>query len=514
MELQPKTYPDTLDDQVAALAADECVERLTASRACLADDPHRPLYHFSAPEALMNDPNGLCRWRGRYHLFYQFGLKGPYDRIMWGHAVSDDLVHWRDLPPALYPDREKSCFSGQALVEDDRVIVIYHGVDAGTCIATANDPLLLNWRKHPDNPVIPIVPVDDDGAPYRLFDPCIWREHDGYYALSGTYSRGTIRVDCRGAEYLFHSKDLAEWEHLGKLIEFGFHNEPGEDGAVPNFLPIGHGRHMLLFFSHKRAAQYLVGTYDPVAHRFEPESHGRMTFGPWCIGSLHAPSAMVDEDGRVLAIFNVRDGKPWDDWTNVMTLPRCLSLADDHALRIEPAGRTDVLRFDHRAADPMEIPGNGEIVLEHVRGKAMEIEAVIEPGTSREVGLYVFRAPDGAERTRISLLHREGQRPGTSRLQIDATESSLREDVYGRPPEAGPFELDEGEPLHLRIFVDRSIVEVFANGRQSLTLRAYPQRDDSTGVSVFARGGSARLVSLDAWQMRSVWPELKMLEGK
>ena len=108
------------------------------------------------------------------------------ERVHWGHTVSEDLVHWRDLPIALYPDQEKDCFSGQTVAEPDRVIAIYHGTQPGNCIATASDPLLLNWTKHLDNPVIPIVPIHEKGAPYRVYDPCIWKGDDGYYALSGT----------------------------------------------------------------------------------------------------------------------------------------------------------------------------------------------------------------------------------------------------------------------------------------------------------------------------------------
>ena len=87
---------------------------------------------------------------------------------------------------------------------------------------------------------------------------------------------------------------------------------------------------------------------------------------------------------------------------------------------------------------------------------------------------------------------------------------------FGRRPAKpfGPLRLGEDEPLRLRVFIDRSVIEVFANGRQCLTLRAYPQREDSRGISVFARGGEAKLASLDVWQMRSVWPELKETEGR
>ena len=232
--LSGKAYPNTLDEQMQMLESDDDLAEFRQTRERLADDPHRPLYHFSPPGSRMNDPNGLCVWQGRYHMFYQYVPAGQ-ERVHWGHTVSDDLVRWRDLPIALYPDREKDCYSGQTLVEADRVIAIYHGTQAGNAIATSSDPLLLNWKKHPGNPVIPIVPVDENGVPYRVFDPCIWREDDGYYSLSGVYWHGGRRIDCRGVAHVFRSPDLTHWEHVGPLIEAGLDTEPGEDYAVPNF---------------------------------------------------------------------------------------------------------------------------------------------------------------------------------------------------------------------------------------------------------------------------------------
>ena len=97
---------------------------------------------------------------------------------------------------------------------------------------------------------------------------------------------------------------------------------------------------------------------------------------------------------------------------------------------------------------------------------------------------------------------------------IDVSQASLSSEVASRTPEIGPLYLKDSEPLRLRVFIDRSIIEVFANGRQCLTLRAYPTRQDSTGVSVFARGSEASLVLLHAYQMKSVWPDLKDQEGR
>jgi len=501
------------EKELKTLEGNKELKRFGESRKRLATDPYRPLYHFSPPENNMNDPNGLCQWRGRYHLFYQF-LPENQKRWHWGHAVSKDLIHWYDLPVAIRPDRENDCFSGQTLVEENRVIAIYHGTKVGNMIAIASDSLLLDWRKHPNNPVIPIVPVDEKGYPYHVFDPCIWREEDGYYSVSGTYKDGRLWINCRGVVHLFHSKDLANWRYLGPLVEGGFYTDPGEDHAVPNFLPISSTKHMLLFFSHKRASQYYIGVYDRKTHRFHPEFHGRFNYGPIAIGSLHAPSATIDSKGRLIAIFNVKEGKKREEWNDVMTLPRRLSLAPDNTLRIEPVKEVTSLRFNHQHIGPLEIPANREVKLPNIHGKAMELKAIFNVRSAREVGLYVFQSPDGSEQTRISFYHNTGLYSPLSALQIDVSESSLRSDVFARTPEIAPFTLKDGEPLELHIFIDRSIVEVFANKRQCLTVRVYPQRKDSNGVSVFARGDSAKLVSFDAWQMHAIWPELKDMEGK
>jgi len=529
--MAPAPFPLTLEGQLRALADNAEVQDYSAERERLADDPARPLYHFSPPGEWMNDPNGLCQWGGRYHLFYQYnrdrlepiGSPREHRGISWGHAVSDDLVNWRDLPIALRPvGAELGCYSGQTLVDGDRVIATYHAPFAGNVITIASDPLLLNWEHPSFNPAIPGETDPDkvgvchgpDGD-YLLFDPCIWVEEDGYYALSGTYRDGTRSVDCLGVAHIFYSPDLSEWQWLGPMVSDDQLAGPGEDMAVPNFWPISDDKHMLLLFSHKRAGRYYIGSYDRVAHRFTPETHGRMNYGPWTVGSLHAPSATVDDSGRYLGIFNVKEGRDRRDWNDVMTLPRHYWLAGDDTLRMAPVPELEGQRFDEVHAPAGELAANSEQLLENVSGQAIEIEAVIEPGGAREVGLTVLRSPDGAERTRISFfapLHDRRANPGW--LQIDTAQSTLADDVHGRPPEQGPLALDADEALHLRVFVDRSIIEVFANDKQCLTLRVYPSRADSNGVSLFARGGAARLRSLKAWQMRSVWPELKPFEGR
>ena len=532
--LKGKIYPDRLAEQLTALETDETLVSYKKQREQMAKDPYRPIYHMSSLSS-MGDPNGLCQWQGRYHLFYQFGPEGS-NRCHWGHCYADDLVHWRDLPPALYPDTELHCFSGQTLVEDERVIAIYHGKESGNSTATATDPLLLNWEKHPDNPVIPNLKTDEYERPYNVFDPCIWKEEDGYYSISGTSIDGYIRERRRSASHLFYSKDLSQWKYLHPLLIDDVFCDLGEDGAVPNFLPIGHGKHILLLFSHKRAARYYIGEYDRGTHRFTPEYHGRINHGPFGGGHVACPSATIDSNGRCITILNCADGRqgPQSEWGRCMTLPWQLSLQEDTMLAIEPVDEVKSLRYNHDRFADIALSANEERVLDSVGGRAIELDLTVEMGTAREVGVYVLRSPNGRERTKISI-YNHGHPKTNDSLQIDTSHASLRTDLVGKPPETAPFYVGTDRRIRLRAFIDRSLIEVFAdNGeckaewafprkgidkifplfsRQCAVARAYPEREDSNGISLFSIGGEAQIVSLDVWQMRSIWPELKYQEG-
>ena len=531
--LAPKyTFPDTLGEQEAQLRDNPMVRRMAASRKAMEGDPHRPLYHFVSPENTLNDPNGLCFWQGRWHLFYQ-GYPPEDPRPHWGHAVSDDLVHWRDLPYAIYPDPEECCFSGGALVEDDRVIAIYHGTQVGNMVAVSSDPLLLNWEKVTGGPVIPIQEHDGSPRKYTVFDPCIWKKDGVYYSLSG----GTLTDGPAGqriaADFVFRSEDLETWEFLHPLTEDDMFTLTGDDGACPYFWSIG-DRHMLLFFSHMSGGQYLLGDYDEERDKLVVTSHGLFNFGPALPSGVHAPSATPDGQGGIVALFNMNPGFPSEGWNQIMTLPRRLTLAGDDDVRVEPTGDIESLRHGHRRIGTTTLAANEEVVLDGIAGNAMELVLELDTGEAPMVELNVLRSPGREEYTRIAFyrdrgfkvqvpsdhsgaIHHTGQaairgfrRPRPvdryeSLLTLDSSYSSTLPGALSRAPETAPIRLDPDEPLQLRIFVDRSVVEVFANGKQCVAVRVYPGRGDSTGVSLRAQGSPATLRSLDAWQMRSVY---------
>ena len=90
-------------------------------------------------------------------------------------------------------------------------------------------------------------------------------------------------------------------------------------------------------------------------------------------------------------------------------------------------------------------------------------------------------------------------------ITIDASYSSLHPDVRPRAPETAPVFIENNETLKLRVFIDKSVVEVFVNGKQVVAVRVYPSRNDSMGVSLRSQGQDSELKSLQAWQMKSIY---------
>ena len=157
----------------------------------------RPHFHLSSRVGWMNDPNGFSWYKGQYHLFYQYN---PYDTVWgpmhWGHAVSDDLLHWQYLPAALAPDEEydkDGCFSGSAMtMPDGRQMLIYTGVvreldEQGVrrglqrqCVAVGDG---LNYEKIDANPILTVENLPEGANKYEFRDPKIWQETDGTYRM-------------------------------------------------------------------------------------------------------------------------------------------------------------------------------------------------------------------------------------------------------------------------------------------------------------------------------------------
>ncbi|MDA0193533.1 MAG: glycoside hydrolase family 32 protein [Bacteroidetes bacterium] len=370
--------------------------------------------------------------------------------------------------------------------------------------------------------------MSEPNDPYSVFDPCIWKKDDMYYSLSvGRKSVGPDNKPVR-ANYLFRSKDLANWEFMHPFVEEDRFTRVGDDGACPYFWPI-RDRYIMPFFSHTSGGQYLLGDYDKSRDKFVVTNHGKFNFGAVGPGGVHAPSAVPDGNGGLIIIFNMNPGKPTVGWNQIMSLPRRLTMIEENEIGMEPYGDIESLRYGYQQVDAMTLPANEEIVFKNIKGNALEIIAEIDPKDAQMIEMNVLRSPKKEEYTRIVFQKDRGKRKirpyGTdvprqpdsvlskarnvyeSLITIESSYSSVLPDVRSRAPETGPIVLEQDETLKLRIFIDKSVVEVFANGRQCVAQRVYPGLEESVGVSLRSQRSESQPLSLEAWQMKSIYEQ-------
>lgn len=462
---------------------------------------HRPQYHFLPEANWMNDPNGLIQWQGQYHMFYQYNPNGAFHgTIHWGHAVSNDLVHWEHLPIALAPTPggpdQDGCWSGCAVDDGGVPTFIYSGERnhaQRACLATSSDGLL-TWDKFPGNPIIP-EPPDLNLVAYR--DHSVWREDGLWYQLMGAGIVGT-----GGTALMYRSADLRQWEYLGPLLTGDVNqHEPLWTGAMwecPAFFPLGE-KHVLLIsvwdVGRPCYTAYFLGTYAD--HRFTPEHLAMLDYGDH---HFYAPQTMLDDQGRRIIFGWLPEGRSNEaqlraGWSGVMSLPRVLSLGADGTLQTAPVVELQTARGAHHHVADIAMTAGG--LVPDVQGAALEILAEIDLGDAAEIALKVRCSPDGAEETIIRYDRAAG------RLSLIRERASL-DDTTERTEQGGGLALAPGETLRLHVFLDHSVLEIFANERAVLASRIYPTREDSLGIAILARGGTANLRTLDVWEMQSV----------
>ncbi|MDQ1328111.1 MAG: hypothetical protein QG641_1396 [Candidatus Poribacteria bacterium] len=489
-------------------------------RETILSDPYRPAYHIITPEGVCGpfDPNGALFWKGRYHLMYIVQTEKGH---CWSHISSTDLVYWRHHTLALEPgEGDNGIFSGGASLDKNGIPVITYwglGNPRGICIATSNDDLLEAWTKSPHNPVISetqhgLADVELDGKKlvYGAADPSAIWIHDGrYYMLTGNllvlreYGFNRNQVEHQGDTlYLFVSDDLAKWEYLHPFYTSDRKwTRADEDDMCPDFFPLPSSpdgksisnRYMILFISHNLGCQYYIGKYED--DYFHPETHGRMT---WIDNAFFAPESLVDGKGRRIMWSWIFDGLKGETlkargWSGTMSLPRVLWLGEDNTLRMRPPEELEILRYNPRKIENFTIKANTELNMKDIHGDSLELNIEMIPYSAKQFGVKVFCSPDGEEQTIIFYDSVE------KKLKIDTAKSGLGEGP--KSVEGGPFELKPYESLKLRVFVDKSVVEVFANDRQGVMRRVYPTRKDSRGVVLFSCDGDTKVKSIEAWDM-------------
>ena len=455
------------------------------------NDPHRPRYHFLPPRNWMNDPNGLIFHRGNYHLFFQHNPGAAvWGDMHWGHAFSKDLISWQHLPMALAPTPDgydkDGVFSGCAVVNGDEPTIIYTGTKPEVqAIATSKHPLLETWTKFDGNPVIPGPPEGMEVTGFR--DPYVWKEGDDWLMALGSGLKGQ-----GGAILLYRSSDLRKWDYLHPLVD-STDKTLGTMWECPNFFPLGDKHVLLISPIPLRKALYAIGSYR--SRRFEIESVGSLDDG----GHFYAPQVFLDGANRHVMFGWCWEGRAKEaqveaGWAGVQSLPRVLTLAPGGRLRIEPHPLCQRLTGFGTGLRSQALGEELQSALtaQKILGNAGRLDAVVELAGKDPFSLLFYRSPDGAEETRLTY------HPERGRLVIDRSKSSLSSSQAADEFSA-PLALAKDEALNISLYLDRSIVEVYANGSCCMTTRVYPTRVDSVGFG-FSGGNKKTLIRELRWR--------------
>jgi sucrose-6-phosphate hydrolase SacC (GH32 family) len=427
-------------------------------------------YHLLHPGpggAMPGDPNCAFYWKGEYHLHYIYNHR---EGFAFAHVSSKDMIHWKWHPTTLTPRfTGHGMFSGTGFItKEGRPAIIYHGQGSGrNQLAFALDDKLEKWTKP-----VPIIPKDASGEEpkFNNWDPDCWLNGGTYYALSGG-----------GNPSLMKSSDLKDWRFLGSLLSDDYPANigmpKGEDISCANMFKIGN-KWMLLCISHGLGCRYYLGDFK--AEKYLPEFQAMMS---WNGNNYFAPESVLAKDGRRV-MWAWLLGLPVAP-CGVQSLPRELELPADGVLRIRPLRELETLRYGKKQEEVIAVKSDNMHRLKAISGNTLELEVVFKSPTSREFGLDVLCDKNGENGVRVAYLAE------SKRLQVGTVQA--------------PFELKQGEDLTLRVFIDKNLVEVFANDHQA-AVSAGKYVPENLTVTLFSKGGDAVIKKkVTAWKMKSIY---------
>ncbi|WP_158453705.1 glycoside hydrolase family 32 protein [Paenibacillus beijingensis] len=398
----------------------------------------------------MNEPHAPIYFYGQYHLFYQHNPIGPYwGNIHWGHAVSDDMVRWRDLPIALKPGQSDAdpdgCWSGSAVIDDEGIPVLFYTAgnlsqSPSQLIASAKstfqedrDNDLIAWKKR-DEPVV----VQQEGQVWfgNFRDPFLWREEEIWYMLVGT---GFLGVG--GTAMLYTSNDLENWTYRNYFYVGNYAKYPksGRMWELPVFLKLGQsrlGEDRYIFIvnpwfgepseHYNKFMYYWIGTFEKESYRFIPEEEAPQTFvfGEHFTG----PSGFIEQRGRAIIFSLIQDFRTDKQqykagWAHCAGLPIELKWGADNQLTVAPIEELKALRKSKLLSLSDKTMEKANEALSIIQGDVLEILLELRPQSAEKYGIKLRCTADGAEETLIYYDRNMHE------FNVDKTKSNLDLDV-------------------------------------------------------------------------------------
>lgn len=453
------------------------------------DEAFRPLYHLAPPIGWINDPNGFCWFKGRYHVFCQYYPYQPvWGPMHWGHWSSSDLVSWQWEGVAIAPDQpydDLGCFSGTALERDGKLWLVYTGVHRDAlgeviqeqCLAVSEDGI--RFEKYAGNPIIKadMLPWGSDRRDFR--DPKLMDDERGLRIMVAH------RGENSGHIVSFRGSDMYTWVYDGELAD-GISKMP----ECPDYFPLD-GKDILLtclmnqpmdglkYQNEHHAVVYYAGREQ--SGRFQAEYLRSIDLGQ----DFYAPQTIMAPEGRRLLIgwmqmwgeappnFYLRHG-----WQGAYTFPRELSLEGNELIQ-KPVREIETLYTESKTV--AQVRAEGVTELEGFGGQAYRVSMTLENMQGKE---QVIRLMDDGRDAYVSLCY--DKQSGVlsldrSRMPWPVLALAERRGEGYEAHDIAAVQLEAGlERLDLDILVDTCSLEVFANGgRAVLSSLVYPEEREN-----------------------------------
>ena len=433
---------------------------------------NRPQFHFSSRRGWNNDPNGLIYYEGEYHLFYQHN---PYERewenMHWGHAVSKDLIHWEELPTALFPDKLGTMFSGSTVIDYDNTAGFNKGnIPAMVAIYTADNPEKQiqciaysldkgrTWTKYANNPVI------DSKAKWNSKDT---RDPKVFWYKPGNH--WVLVLNERDGHSIYTSKNLKEWSFESHVTGFWECPELFE-------LPVDGNMNNTKWVMYGASGTYMTGKFD--GKTFTPEA-GKYYYTTGTIYAAQTFNNIPDTDGRRIQIGWGRVSHQGMPFNGMMLLPTELTLRttkDGIRLFNNPVKEVDVLLGTPVQWKSLTSDEANELLKQFYSSDCLRIKTTFKLSHATNAGLNLF---------------------GQSLINYDMN-SNLVNNIFYSPEDKTSMEITAD------IFIDKTSIEVFIDGgAYSYSMERRKRPNNNEGLRFW--GNNIEIKSLEVYPVKSIW---------
>ena len=437
-------------------------------------EPHRPQFHFTQKVGWINDPNGMVYQDGKWHFFFQHNpVALPWGNMTWGHAVSTDLVHWDQQPNKLFPKTMATgdCFSGGATVDakntagwgKDTLVAFLTDTGAGESVVYSTDGGdTFNWYE--GNPV-----VKHEGRDPKV----IWYEYDESDAPLNETAKGlgghwVMVVYDEHPEHkqnaaFYTSTNLKQWTLQSNLSGYFECTELFE-------LPVDGDKKNTRWVVFAADAKYAIGSFDGKTFTPDHESKHQVHWGNYYASQTFDNSP----DGRRIQMGWLRIDAP-GPYNQYFSFPHRLTLRDSKdGIRMfaNPVEEIETLRSNSYRAEPQGLAA-GDAVALAVESDLLDVRLSVEVGTA-------------------------------SAIELRLSGRTIKYDVAAGKLNDVPLSPVDGQ-ISIQVLADRSLTEIIGNDGRVFISSGGPAKQEPSDVIVKAIGGNARLLSLEAHELKSIW---------